>query len=293
MNPTVSPSRIEVEVTPGEEPSNEQRELLKAQSIIELLPKDIENMATLLRQLKLFLTVNEGLRESLAVTSSAEILASVAKRCLQWGGILSDLLLCLHMTVVRKESHRDCDGASNTDTLTERYNQLIEIMCGYGIVEVCICALKKLEKPSENTRLACLELLLLQCDFASTRGGGSTPPPGRDVVFDGSALVKNIVHLLVKNGAVKLLPSILMENYRDFASRGAECVVQLLLFAVRSCSRENAAEICRGVDKRFVSAAVVALYKSRSQGGGSTGTEEESASAVAAPFSSLIVLVAG
>lgn len=276
LNRSISPSKVEVEIQDSKDLTDEQKSLYKAQSIVErcrrlatspvkLLPKDIENLATLLRQLKLYLTVNEDLRDPFARSPSFTVLISVAKRFFSWMGILSDFISCVGLALSKRPVRcGDPEGSTQgSDSGADRYNELLELMCGYGFIDICTIFLKKQETCAESTRLCCLETILMLCDYVSLRSSKTTAPPGRDVVFDGKAMIKSAVHLLVKNGAIKLFPKLLLDNYGSFGGNGSSCIVQLMLFILRNCSSENATEMCRAIDKGFVSAAVVLLFRSQ------------------------------
>jgi hypothetical protein len=313
LNPVVSPSKVKMELQEEivAELSDEQKELQKLNLVVErikkivtspkkLLPRDIENISALVRQLKLHLTVNEKIRVEFAFSNSMNVFMSILKKCINWAGIISDLLLCLHMLITKNVPKNNTENET-IDINVERYHELTEMMCRYGVIEVSIGFLKKYNNALDLTKLTCLELLLCICDYVTMRNSTSTAPYGRDVVYDGSAMVQSTVHLLVKNGALKLLPSILLENYRYFDGRGAECVVKLLLFIISSCSQLNAIEICKGIDKGFVSAAVVVVYKSMKNSNNNSesppsmipGLANNDITPVVPLYANVIILIAG
>ena len=286
---TVSPPKIDVQKSRSEY-EKQSANLHKAEKLIEqirkvatspkkILPRDVDKLASSVRQLKLYLNVNDQLKTDLTQSRSGESLISVLKRCVNWGGVLTDMLLCIFLLVAAERSstnHQPCSAG------------LPDLLCRYGVIDVCLLFLKKFQHSPENSKLACLELIVAICDHAVLqRNKAHEVAPGRDVVFDGSALAQNMVHQLVKGGSISLFPRLVMQYHSSLNDRGAECVVMILLFILQNCSHENARGLCKTIDKPFVSAAVVALYRWKSDEDPSNETEMPPREAM------LLLLIAG
>lgn len=266
LSPPPSPSKVHIS---GNESSdclgNDQKLLKKLDRLVQRirdvatspklqLPRVISSMASQARELKLNLTVNENIRPLFQKSESLNIIITLLKKCTPWSGILMDLILCVRMATALPNGVNEQDGS-------DRHHEMTFLMCRCNVLEIILSALKKNISISENARSAGLEIMKQICDFVSMQNVASIAPRGRDVVFDAAAMIQSTVHALVKSGALSLLPQILIECYINFEGTGSDCIIAMLVFILRNCSGNNASDVSESIDKGFVSASVVAVYR--------------------------------
>ena len=212
-----------------------------------LQEKDMNALATISRQIKLYLNVNVDLRRELLHSDHMNILMTLPRKCMKWTNIVSDILVSIHMSVLQ-----DPIDPNIKDALWRS-----------GLTEVCLAMFKRFDQMSDSTRLAVLEIQQTICQHVvQQKDIKAKPPPGRDIVYDGSAVLQNTLHFFIKNGAITVLPQIVLEYYyEDLNCSGAMIVQELLLLTLQNSVASHLSDLCKCIDKDFVSAMAVHLYR--------------------------------